>query len=210
MKNVFESLMGTASWNRLNGSIRERLMKEMFSEKRVHFRGRIEIVETSRMGRFMAYFGYFTGGLCPYTGNNVECDVYAYHLPGTNDMFKKRLYHFPGKTWEFESRGHFTEKTGEMKLLEYCKAGFGMVLEMKEIDGNIEFLGRQYFWDTPIGFLKMPSLFTPGVLHLSHKHKSETEFYYEMKMIHSIWGLTFYQKGWFKEVQEEQEDNKDL
>lgn len=127
-------------------------------------------------------------------------------------MLKERIYSFPHlkRQWHFLSSGVFVEisevekqennSPGEVKLLEYCNHGFGMHLEMIEKEGNIQFLGKDFFVEIPrLGRVKLPAFFTPGNLVLDHEAISDNSFKFRFLMEHPIFGKTFFQEGIFVE-----------
>lgn len=198
----FKEIMGTR-FSQLNPTIQTRLESELFDKGPIHFRGVVS-VRASKLGKVLARItDLTTGGCCPYVGENIPVDVLAFHEEGSPDMFKERIYHFPnGNDWHFVTRGHFAKKKFEKEavlpeFLEYVAWGVGMKLKLVEINGNLQFQANQYFWETPLGFVKMPLWMTPGVLVLDHQYRSDDSFIYKFTMTHPWFGLMYQQEGYF-------------
>jgi hypothetical protein len=84
------------TFHNLHPAIQNRLNRELYDNKPVHFRGTL-CVKASFFGRFIGRLGRihcpeivhshvsaaFSGGVCSFTGDQVVCDVIAYHEPGS-------------------------------------------------------------------------------------------------------------------------------
>lgn len=52
-RHLFKKLLGLSEWNKINPAIQRRLEKELFATKPVHFKGIIQTVEVSSLGKLM-------------------------------------------------------------------------------------------------------------------------------------------------------------
>lgn len=187
------------AWNELHPNVQQRFATEPTVREHVFYRGTMETVECSFLGKIFAQLTRLIANpLTPYEGKNVQMDVLLYRKTGLAGVYWRRTYYYEGRTpytvtsvKREDSKGRMTECVG---------AGFGMVLSVTAQEGDLHFRSSRYFWQLGKLRLPLPHWLTPGETHVVHEDLRDGTFRFTISMNHQYLGRTFYQTGIFKEV----------
>lgn len=197
---LFKSQVGEERWKNLSPHIQKRFDANPSPDKPIRYQGTMTRVEASFIGVVLANLVRFSGALLPYVGKDVATDILVFSKPGMPDIFKQRVYFFPGKKpFTFNSNMRRAEN-GD--VLEFVGFGLGMKLIVTEKEGNLYFSDNGYFFS--IGNWRIPLLspFNPGKTRLLHSDMGEKTFKIVIDIQHPIFGKMYYQQGIFHHVEE--------
>ncbi len=197
-ESSIKKLLGD-DWVKLHPNVQQRFATEPTVREHVFYRGKMETVECSFVGKIFAHITRLIANpLTPYEGDNVSMDVLLYRKTGLAGVYWRRTYYYEGRTpytvmsvKRSDSKGRMTECVG---------AGFGMVLDVTAEDENLHFRSTRYFWQLGKLRVPLPHILTPGETHVIHEDLRGGDFRFTISMTHKYLGRTFYQTGIFREA----------
>jgi hypothetical protein len=130
----------------------------------------------------------------------VPIDVFVHGADSRGGTVWQRIYHFP------DGRRVTARTTKRMeagpRMLEYFGLGFGMELDVYEHDAALHFRSTSFYVDVPSRRLRLPLIFSPGVLLVEHIDEGGGDFRFRMTVDHPVFGRVFFQDGVFRKVKE--------
>lgn len=192
-------LLGAAAWHRLAAPVRRRFAVKPLPGHAFVWAGTMEVVHLSRLGRAFAGVLRLLGmPLAPWTGGDVPVTI-TLTAAGTHATQWARRYDFARASVVVSSRKTLDAK---LKLLELTRGGLGMQLSVAEVSGALCFASERFFWRVGRLALPIPLLFTPGRLTVDHEELGCGTFRFSLAMRHPLCGLTVFQTGVFRAVEE--------
>ena len=196
---LFKSQVGER-WRNLSPHIQKRFDANPSPEKPIRYHGTMIRVEASFLGIVLANLIRFSGALLPHVGKDIMTDILVFSKPGIPDIFKQRVYFFPGKKpFTFNSNMRRSEN-GD--VLEFVGFGLGMKLLVTEKDGNLHFSDDGYFFSIGKWRIPLPSPLNPGKTILVHSDMGEKTFKIVIDICHPVFGKMYYQEGIFHHVED--------
>jgi predicted DCC family thiol-disulfide oxidoreductase YuxK len=197
-ESTIKKQLGDA-WNNLHPNVQKRFATEPTVSEQIFYRGTMETVECSYAGKVFAHFTRLIANpLTPYEGKNVQMDVLLYRKTGLAGVYWRRTYYYKGRTPYTVTS--VKREDSKCRMTECVGAGFGMVLNVTALDGNLHFRSSRYFWQLSKLRIPLPHLLTPGETHVVHEDLRDGTFRFTIAMNHQYLGRTFYQTGIFREV----------
>lgn len=191
---LFRAKLG-AEWSRLAAHIQARFDHDPAPGETIRYEGVMTEVRCSPLGKLLAWLAWPTGALMPYEGTNVPVSIEVWTEQGHPDVFKRRVYHLPGrKPFVFRSRMRM-EPDGE--IIEYVGGGFGMCLQIYAQDGDLHFRDEGYFFQLGWLRIKLPMFLCPGRTSLCHADCGAEEFDVRIEIKHAWYGAMYVQHGHF-------------
>jgi len=192
-------LLGSAAWYRLAGPVRSRFAVKPLPGHAFVWAGTMEVVHLSRIGRaFATALRLFGMPLAPWTGSGVPVAI-TLTAAGPNATQWARRYDFARRAVVVASRKTLD---AELKLLELTRGGLGMRLSVAEVGGALRFASERFFWRVGRLTVPIPLLLTPGRLTVDHEELGGGSFRFSLAMRHPLCGLTVFQTGVFRAVEE--------
>lgn len=197
-QSTLRTLLGN-EWEKLHPSVQQRFATDPAINEHIFYRGIMETVECSPAGKLFAHFTRLIANpLTPYEGKNVRMDVTLHRRTGLAGVYWRRTYYYEGRTPYTVTS--VKRKDCKGRMTECVGAGFGMVLDVKAIEGSLHFRSTRYFWQMGTFQIPLPHLFTPGETHVVHEDLGDGNFRFTISMRHMCLGQTFYQTGIFREA----------
>lgn len=197
-------LLGSAAWYRLAGAVRSRFAVKPLPGRAFVWAGTMEVVHLSRIGRAFAAALRLCGiPLAPWTGRDVPVTITLTAAGGNATQWARR-YDFARGAVVVASRKTLD---AERKLLELTRGGLGMRLSVAEVSGALCFASERFFWRPKFwgGWpltVPIPLLLTPGRLTVDHEELGGGNFRFSLAMRHPLCGLTVFQTGVFRAMEE--------
>jgi hypothetical protein len=192
-------LLGAAAWHRLAGPVRRRFAVKPLPGQAFVWAGTMEVVHLSRIGRAFAGLLRLCGmPLAPWTGRDVPVTITLTAAGAVATQWARR-YDFARASVVVASRKTLDAK---FKLLELTRGGLGMRLSVAEVSGALCFASERFFWRVGRLALPIPLLLTPGRLTVDHEELGGGNFRFSLAMRHPLCGLTVFQTGVFRAVEE--------
>ena len=171
--NSYQNLLGETEWNKLKPEIQKRFSVKPGVGKKIVYIGSMQ-VKYSFFGWLFAKFCRLIGRpLATQAGEEVPVMVSLTQ----NEQFKgtewKRDYYFTGYAETIVSVKALDEK---WKLEEHTGFGFSMSLDVKVVNGNLEFHSSKYNFRLGKFCMTLPMLITPGNIIVKHE-QVENEFF---------------------------------
>ena len=196
-------LLGAAAWHRLAAPVRRRFAVKPLPGRAFVWAGTMEVVHLSRVGRAFAGLLRFCGmPLAPWIGRDVPATITLTSVgtaAGTHATQWARRYDFARASVIVSSRKTLDAK---LKLLELTRGGLGMRLSVAELSGALCFASQRFFWRIGRLTVPIPLLLTPGRLTVDHEELGGGTFRFSLAMRHPLCGLTVFQTGVFRAVEE--------
>ena len=192
---LFRSQLGD-DWRRLSPHIQSRFEHDPPVGTIVRYRGIMQEIRCSRIGKLLARFVQHTGALMPYEGREVPVDIEVWTRPNEPDVFKRRIYHLLGrKPFEFRSRMRLENND---KLVEYVGGGFGMFITVSVKETHLQFTDDGYFFQIGAIRLPVPRVLSPGAVYLLHEDLGPAAFRITIDIRHPWFGALYFQRGTFE------------
>lgn len=197
-------LLGSAAWHRLAGPVRGRFAVKPLPGRAFVWSGTMEVVHLSRLGRvFATLLRLFGMPLAPWTGRDVPVAI-TLSPAGSNATEWARRYAFAHRTAVVSSRKTLD---AELKLIELTRGGLGMRLSVAEVNGALRFASERFFWRPAFWrggglAVPIPLPLTPGRLRVDHEELGGGNFRFSLAMRHPLLGLTVFQTGVFRAMEE--------
>lgn len=195
---LFRKILGR-EWQALHPDIQRRFNKNPAPGQPLRYRGSLSELRCSRLGRVLGWLTrpFISGALMPYCDANFPVDIEVYSKPGSDAIFKQRIYRLNGrKPVRFTS---FMRESEKGEVLEYVGFGLGMKLILHVQEGDLYFTSDGYFWDLFGWRMPLPDLLTPGKTFLCHRNDNPQQFNIRIEIRHPWFGTTFTQVGVFHE-----------
>jgi hypothetical protein len=192
---LFKNQVG-AAWARAAPNIRARFDRDPPQGQVVRYRGRMETVECSWLGKAMGWLVQRTGALTPHEGRDVDVDIDVWSGPPNGAVYKKRVYEFgQGRRHVFNSRMEL-EPGGA--LAEHVGGGFGMYVVVEVESDALRFRDDGYFFEAAGWRIPIPRVLGPGHVRLWHRDRGPREFGISIDITHPWFGRLFWQEGVFR------------
>ncbi len=189
------AIVGPQAFTRLPARVRNRFAPHRPQNRKVTYSGIMHTVESSALGRLIAYFGRLIGSpLVAGTGYNVPCTVSL--LPDTElgGTIWHRLYVFP----EGRETAATTKRSGDDGTpVESFNRWCGMGLDIQVRAGELHFTADKYFVEWRGRRLQLPRWLSPGRLAIVHRDEGGGRFRFVMTLQHPLFGVIMYQNGEF-------------
>ncbi len=191
----FRHLVKGGGWQALSPSIIARFNAMAEGETTHHYKGNM-VVKRSRLGLFFSYLcTCFGSPLVSHEAKNVKVDVAVFQKE--DGICWQRVFHFANiPPITVSSLKVVDSKHG---LMERVGGGLHMELDIYEEAGNLHFVSNSYYLKLSRFFIPLPSLLTPGKLHVAHIDEGGGTFRFRMSFDHPYFGRTFFQDGVFRE-----------
>lgn len=193
---LFKAQLGPC-WQQVHPDIQARFDADPLPGQPIFYDGVMTEIGCSTVGAMLAHLSclFTTGALCPWRGTDVPALIEVYKITGSDDIHKIRRYDFPnGKTYTFRSR---MTCAADNTLLEYVGGGFGMTVHVAERDGALFFTDGGYFWQCGARRWRLPRLFSPGQVELTHANLDRNRFTIAIRIAHPLLGTLYTQTGHF-------------
>lgn len=192
---LFRSQLG-ADWASLSPNIQARFEHDPPLGTVVRYRGIMEEIRCTWLGKIFARFVQHTGALMPYEGKEVPVDIEVWTQQNEPDVFKKRTYYLPNrKPFIFRSRMRL-EKTN--KLVEYVGGGLGMFITVQVSERHLQFTDDGYFFHVGPIRIPIPRVLSIGDIYLLHEDLGPTTFRITIDIRHPWYGTLYFQRGTFE------------
>lgn len=196
---LFKKSLGP-EWQKLHPDIRKRFRANPSPDQPLRYAGMLTELRCSIAGKLLGYLTrpMIGGALIPFNDADFPVDIEVYSEPGSDAIFKRRVYHLNGRrSIEFTS---YMREGDRGEVLEYVGMGLGMKLLLSVRDANLHFASDGYFWEFMGHRIPLPGLLTPGKTHLVHRNEGPAQFSISIEIRHRWFGTTFTQAGVFTEV----------
>lgn len=192
--NSYQKLLGETEWNKLKPEIQKRFSVKPAAGKKIVYIGTMQ-VQYSFFGWLFAKFCRLIGRpLATQAGEEVPVIVSLTQ----NEMHKgtewKREYFFTDYAETIVSVKALDEKG---QLEEHTGYGFSMCLDVKVVNGNLEFHSTKYKFRLGKFCMTLPMLITPGNIVVKHEQVENEFFRFTLEVNHPLLGQTFFQTGMF-------------
>jgi len=192
---LFRSQLGT-DWALLSPNIQARFEHDPPVGTVVRYKGTMEVIRCTWVGKLIARLVQHTGALMPYDGEEVPVDIEVWTERSAPDVFKRRTYYLPDRRpFIFRSRMRLD---GNKKLIEYVGGGFGMFITVQVNDRHLEFTDSGYFLQIDSIRIPIPRVLSPGDVYLLHEDMGPTTFRITIDIRHPWYGALFFQRGTFE------------
>lgn len=200
--NEYQQLLGEQAWSNLHPDIQQRFGAGVHEE--VTYQGKMSKVHASLVGKIFAQVCRLIGTpLAIHTGEEVPLMVRVYPNNKLKGMTWDRFYTFPNKkinrvkSTKVIQRGSGDEEIG---LVEMVGFGFGMKLDVNEVNGALQFASSEFFWEFDNKKFRIPDWLSPGKTMVRQNALSDGRFEFRLDVEHPILGKVFEQVGEFKKV----------
>ena len=191
------ALVGAAAWSRLPLAVQQRFS---VGHDDVTYTGQMDL-RCSVIGHVYAAFARVLGGPLTHLNTTAVPTTVRVCDNGCGGVVWERAFHV-------KQRGHArivrsTKEIGaDSSLLERTDGGLSMSLDVFEESGALVFRSRRFWLVLNMGRLgnirlPVPALLTPGTCRVEHTDLGDGLFRFTLRMVHSLWGETFYQSGVF-------------
>lgn len=201
---LFKKVLGS-EWGKLHPDIQRRFDKNPEPGKPLLYYGRLDELRASRFGKLLGHLSrpLIQGALIPYDDADVPVDIQVYSKPGSQNIYKQRIYSLRGrKAIQFTS---YMAESEQGEVLEYVGMGLGMKLVLHVENGNLHFTSDGYFWDLLGWRIPLPAILTPGKTFLCHRNNAPNQFDIRIEIHHVLFGTAFVQAGVFHEREKNRE-----
>ncbi|MEZ5691371.1 MAG: DUF4166 domain-containing protein [Rickettsiales bacterium] len=189
----FRHLAKGGGWQKLSPAIKMRF-DAMAEGKYTHNYAGNMIVRRSKLGLLFSYICKLFGSpLVADQAESAKVDVSVFQKG--EGICWQRVFHFNNKApITVSSLKVVDSKYG---LMERVGSGLNMILEVYEEDGNLHFVSNKYCIKIGSFYMRLPSILTPGRLHVAHIDEGNGAFRFRMSFDHKYFGQTFFQDGVF-------------
>ena len=195
----FRTLVGGAAWAELPPQVRRRFSKRLSPGEMVVYRGTVTATELSRAGRVLAFLARAIGAPLPLkNGATGPAVVLVSEDASLGGQSWTRIYARPGRGPQtIHSCKRFRGPTG---LEEYVGFGVGMALAVAVVDATLVFRSDHYF--LALGRLRwrVPKLFEPGRMEITHRDEAPGMFSFRLRLGHPLIGDMVHQLGYFHDA----------
>jgi len=192
--NSYQILLGEVEWNKLKPEIQKRFSVKPAVGKKIVYVGNMQ-VKSSFFGWLFAKFCLLIGRpLATNTGDEVPVIVSLSNSDKHNGTEWRRDYFFTGYAETIVS----VKAKDELGMLEeHTGFGFSMCLDVKVVNGNLEFHSSKYNLRLGKYCIRLPMLITPGNIVVKHEQLEGEFFRFSLAVNHPLLGRTFFQTGVF-------------
>ncbi len=203
----YQTLLGEQAWGRLHPDIQMRFGPKV--NQAVNYAGVMSEVNASLAGRLFAQLCRLIGTpLATQVGKNVPILVKVYPNHKLQGMTWDRFYQFSNNVVNRVKstkviRANARNKTTDAQpseLVEMVGYGFGMKLDVSEVDGALRFTSSEFFWEFAKFRIKIPDWLSPGKTVVQQKALADGQFEFRLNVEHPILGKVFAQVGVFAEA----------
>lgn len=189
------STIGPAAFARLPARVRARFSHHGIGHAPIVYRGLMEQVESTRLGRLIALATRLVGNpVVAGTGHNVPCTVTLKPDAKLGGTIWHRRYSFAGRT---ETAATTKRRGRNGGPVESFSGHFGMVLDIREVAGELHFITDRYFFEWRSLRICLPRFASPGRLTVIHADEEDGWFRFTMTLKHCLFGVLLHQDGLF-------------
>ena len=195
----FRALLSAAEWQALSPEVRARFSKRIANGKTSIYGGEVVEAEFNLAGRFFAQAARLIGAPLPLHAEtgvpaivSVTEDVAAHGQVWTRLYARRR-----GFPQVINTSKRFRGRTG---LEEYLGCGIGMALRVHVENGAIVFSSAGYFFEAFGRQWRLPALFCPGDVTVTHAEAGPGRFSFTLLVEHPWFGVLIQQKANFREI----------
>ena len=194
-------VIGGAAFARLPEMVQARFGRHGPHHAPIVYRGMMEKVEASRLGRLIAFAARLIGNpVVVARGRNVPCTVTLYPDDKLGGTVWHRCYGF--------ADGHEVAATTKRRgddggAIESFSGLFGMPLDIREVTGELHFITDSYFAEWRGWRLTLPRWLSPGRLTVVHRDEEDGWFRFIMTLEHPLLGVLLHQDGVFYDPEDE-------
>jgi hypothetical protein len=192
----FRTLVGEAAWARLPEAVCRRFSKCLAPDDALVYRGKVVATELSRAGRILAFLARAIGSPLPLTdGATGPALVVVTEDERLGGQSWTRIYTRAGRFPQIvHSAKRFRGPTG---LEEYVGYGIGMALKVTVEDAALVFRSDHYFLVLGRGRVRLPGLFEPGQMCITHRDEGGGSFSFRLTLTHPLAGRLVHQLAYF-------------
>jgi hypothetical protein len=198
----FRTLLGEDAWASLPEAVRERFGKSV-AGRVVIYGGEIVECRMSRAGRLLAQLVRLVGAPLP-----LSCDTFVPAVVTVSEdaeaggQFWTRIY---GRRRGFPQVIHSSKRfAGPTGLEEYIGRGLGIALRVEVRNEALHFISDHYFAKLGGRRIRLPNIFSPGALTVSHIDCGHGWFAFRLVLNHPWLGELISQTAMFSEHKAEE------
>lgn len=196
---TLRDLLGEAAWSRLAPAVRARFATTPRAGDPWLFRGLMDRVECSPVGRTMAWASRAAGApVAHLSGRDIPVDVLVYAEGEGGGTVWRRTYEFNGHRRVVAATTKRID--ADRQLLEVFAMGLGMELNVSEHEGALHFRSTSFYAELFGRRFRLPHLLSPGTLLVEHVDEGGGMFRFRMRVDHKSFGRVFFQDGLFRQV----------
>ncbi len=195
----FRALLTGDEWTALPAPVRTRFSKRLMSGDSVVYVGEVAQTRITRIGRLFAQAARLIGGPLPlFDEVGIPAIVTVTEDAASGGQVWTRMY---ARRGGFPQVIHSAKRfAGETGLEEYVGCGVGMALTVHVEHGVLLFRSAGYFVQLGRARLRIPALFVPGALTVTHKELGEGRFLFGLDIVHPLFGHIIHQTATFREA----------
>ena len=195
----FRTLVGGEAWAELPAQVRRRFSKRLAPGDVVIYRGTVTATELSRAGRLLAFLARAIGAPLPLENGATGPAVVLVSEDATlGEQSWTRIFARPGRGPQtIHSYKRFRGPTG---LEEYVGFGVGMALAVAVVEGTLVFRSDHYFLELGRWRWRVPKLFEPGRMEITHRDEAPGMFSFRLRLTHPFVGCMVHQLAYFHDA----------
>lgn len=189
------------NWAILPKSIQKRFVKWTQNRKVIIYQGRLLETRFSKLGKLLSGICWLIGNPLP-DKNNVRgpATVIVRECRKNNGQIWTRIY--PRKKRVPQVIQSVKKFEGETGLEEMITNSIGIALNLEATPDRLNFISDHYFIKLGRKKFKIPNIFTPGRLCVSHKEAGPKRFRFSLTLTHHLWGELIFQTAIFEEIEQ--------
>ncbi len=197
----FRKLLSDDQWASLPEDVRKRFSKRVQGGASAVYVGLIDAVRMNWAGRLLSQALRVIGAPLPISRDvNVPSVVTVTEDVATEGQVWTRLY---GNRNGFPQIIHSAKRfSGPTGLEEYIGAGVSIALKTSVEDGVLVFSSDQYFMKIGNWKIRLPGIFFPVKLRVTHEETDADAFLFTLTLSHRLLGELIYQAGHYQEEQQ--------
>lgn len=195
----YADLLGSTAWMSLPREVRRRFSTPLAPGASHVYQGQVVATELSRVGRWLARAACLVGSPLPLVDGATGPAVVVVTPRGAHGaQLWTRCYARSGaRAQVIQSVKQFSGPTGLEEDLGY---GLTMPLVLSTDDGALVFRSAGYVFKLGAWRLRIPSIVSPGLCEIVHRHDGPARFSFELTLTHPWFGRLVHQRATFVEV----------
>ena len=189
--DVLSKELGSEAWEQLEPAIARRFSPRISGSRALCFRGSMQWVYCSPIGRMIASL---LKNFHVLPKNCARHQPFDFTISQKNGVIQKQRRYGLGQEDCFTFTSLFYDNP---QLHEEFAGGLGMYLGLAVKRGSLLFRDRAYFFRIGRWRMSLPRWLTVGRFELLHKNISDKEFQIIIRVNHPLLGTLFYQRGEF-------------
>ncbi len=190
----FRALLDRDDWNALPDAVQQRFSKLLTGDRQAIYEGRTTDLRMNRAGWFLAQFLRLVGAPLPVAcATNAPSLVCVSEDTARDGQVWSRIY---GRDSRFPQVIHSIKSfSGPTGLEEYIGFGVSIALKISVKECALVFSSDAYHLHIFSRRIRMPQLFSPGQLTVTHKDEGGGEFRFSLSLNHPLLGELVFQSG---------------